>query len=162
MGDGDYARLGVVDVLALECHFADRLRRQLAVYAGCGEQLGTVGKELRRAALLGFDVGSLGADYAVLALAQRGQGQGAGGGAVEGEEHLAVSFEQVAEVLRRTFGPLVVAVGPVVAVVGLSITAMMAKRGTSGYSGLSDVTCLHGYCGYEIPVTMEDKVKVAA
>ncbi|MNP09124.1 hypothetical protein D3C76_1012160 [compost metagenome] len=118
LGDGDHPRLGVVNVLALERHFADRLRRQLAVDAGCGQQLGAVGEELRRAAFVGFDVGGLGADYTVVALAQRGQGQGVGGGAVEGEKHLAVGFEQLAEVLRGALGPLVVAVSAVVAVVG--------------------------------------------
>ncbi|MNP18231.1 hypothetical protein D3C76_1107040 [compost metagenome] len=118
LGQGHHPWLGVVDVLALQRHFADRLRRQLAVDAGRGQQLGAVGEELWRAALIGFDVGGLGADHTVVALAQRGQGQGVGGGAVEGEEHLAVGFEQLAEVFRGAFGPLVVAVGAVVAMVG--------------------------------------------
>ncbi|MNC26131.1 hypothetical protein D3C75_742520 [compost metagenome] len=119
LGNGHHPWLGVVDVLALQRHFADRLWCQLAVDAGRGQQLGAVGEELRRTALVGFDVGGLGADHAVVALAQRGQGQGVGGGAVEGEEHFAVGFEQLAEVFRGAFGPLVVAVGAVVAMVGL-------------------------------------------
>ncbi len=119
LGDGHHAWLGVVDVLALEGHLADRLGGQLAVDAAGGEQLGAVGKELRRTALVGFDVGGLGADDAVIALAQRGQGQGVGGSAVEGEEHLAVGLEQLAEVLGGPFGPLIVAIGALVALVGL-------------------------------------------
>lgn len=119
LGNGDHPRLGVVDILAFEGHFTDGFRRQLAVDAGRRQQLGTVGEELRRTAFVGLDVGGLGADDAVVALAQRGQGQGVGSGTVEGEEHLAVGFEQVAEVFRGALGPLVVAVGAIVAVVGL-------------------------------------------
>ncbi|MCY1420814.1 hypothetical protein D9M71_364490 [compost metagenome] len=120
LGDGDHPRLGIVDVLALEGDLADRLRGQLALLVGTRQQqLGAVGEEFRRAALVGLDVGGLGADHAVVALAQRGQGQGVGGGAVEGEEHFAVGFEQVAEIVGRAGGPLVLAVGALVAVVGL-------------------------------------------
>ncbi len=119
LGNGDHARLGVVDVLALECNFADRLRGQLAVFTARGEQLGAVGEEFRRAAFVGLDVGRLGADDAVVALAQRRQGQGVGGGAVEGEEHLAVGFEQLAEMVGGAGRPLVVAVGALVALVSL-------------------------------------------
>lgn len=54
----------------------------------------------------------------MVALAQRGQGQGVGGGAVEGEEHFAIGLEQLAEVVRSTRGPLVVAIGALVAAVG--------------------------------------------
>ncbi|MNE46627.1 hypothetical protein D3C80_1409750 [compost metagenome] len=118
LGNGHHARLGVVDILAFERHFTNRLWRQLAVDAGRRQQLGAVGEKLRRTAFVGFDVGGLGADHAVIALAQRRQGQGVGSGAVESEEHFAVGFEQLAEVLRCTLGPLVVAVGAVVAVVG--------------------------------------------
>ena len=55
----------------------------------------------------------------MVALAQRGQGQGVGGGAVEGEEHLAIGFEQAAEMVGGARRPFVIAVGALVALVGL-------------------------------------------
>ena len=55
----------------------------------------------------------------MVALAQRGQRQGVGGGAVEGEEHFAVGFEQVAETVGGTVGPFIIAVGALMALVGL-------------------------------------------
>lgn len=59
LGQGHHARLGVVDVLALERDLADRLRGQLAAQGARGEQLGAVGEELRRAAFVGLDVRGL-------------------------------------------------------------------------------------------------------
>ncbi len=49
------------------------------------------------AALVGLDVGQLVADDPVIRLAERGQSQGVGGGAVEDEEDLAIGFEHLAE-----------------------------------------------------------------
>ncbi|MOA27404.1 hypothetical protein D3C78_1482810 [compost metagenome] len=109
-----------MDVLALLGDLADRLRGQLALGVGLRQQeFRAVGEKFRRAAFVGLDVGGLGADHAVVALAQRGQRQGVGRGAVEGEEHFAVGLEQVAKVIRSAGGPLVVTVGPLVPVVGL-------------------------------------------
>ncbi|MCY1182867.1 hypothetical protein D9M73_234490 [compost metagenome] len=109
-----------MDVLTFQGDLAYRLRSQLALGVGLRQQeFRAVGEEFRRAAFIGLDVGGLGADHAVVALAQRGQRQGVGRGAVEGEEHFAVGLEQVAEVIRSAGGPLVVAVGPLVPVVGL-------------------------------------------
>ncbi|MNJ55744.1 hypothetical protein D3C77_512620 [compost metagenome] len=107
-----------MDVLALEGNFADRFRGQLAGHGTGGEQFRAVGEELRGATFVGLDVGGLRADHAVIALAQRRQRQGVGGGAVEGEEHFAVGFEQFAKVLGSPGCPLVVAVGAVVTLVG--------------------------------------------
>ncbi|MCY1179916.1 hypothetical protein D9M73_203350 [compost metagenome] len=107
-----------MDVLALEGDFADRIRRQLAVFGAGDQQLGAVGEEFRCAAFVGFDVGGFRADHAVVTLAQRRQGQRVGGGAVEGEEHFAVGFEQFAKVLRGARGPLVITVGAVVTLIG--------------------------------------------
>lgn len=118
LGESHHARLRIVDILALESDVADRRRGQLADLGLRQQQLGAVGEELRRAALVGLDVGGLRADHAVVALAQRGQGQGVGGGAVEGEEHFAIGLEQLAEVVRSARGPLVVAIGALVAAVG--------------------------------------------
>ena len=75
LSQGHHAWLGVMDVLAFEGDLADRLGRQFAVFGLGQQQLGAVGEELRRAAFVGFDVGGLRADHAVVALAQRRQGQ---------------------------------------------------------------------------------------
>lgn len=108
-----------MDVLALEGDLADRFRGQLAVFGARGEQLGTVGEKLRCAAFVGLDVGGFRADHAMVALAQRRQRQGVGGGAVEGEEHFAVGLEQVTETVGGAVGPFVIAIGALMAVVGL-------------------------------------------
>ena len=55
----------------------------------------------------------------MVALAQGGQRQGVGRGAVEGEEHFAVGLEQVAEAVGGAVGPFVIAIGALVPVVGL-------------------------------------------
>jgi len=76
-------RFRVVDVAALPDRVLDRHRVDLAVRAADGEQLGAIGEKLAGAALVGFDMGGLVADDAVIGVAQGGQGQGVGGGAVK-------------------------------------------------------------------------------
>ena len=110
LGDGDHPRFWIVDVLALEGDFADRLGGDLAVFSTGDQQFGTVGKELRGAAFVGFDVSGFGADHAVKALAQGRQRQGVGRRTVEGEIHFAVGFEQFAKVVGGAQGPLIVTV----------------------------------------------------
>ena len=83
------------------------------------QQLGAVREELGCPALVGLDVRGPVADDAVIGLAQRGQRQGVGGGAIEDEEHLAVGFEQLTDAVARTCGPGVFAVGAGVPRVGL-------------------------------------------
>ncbi|MNE69316.1 hypothetical protein D3C80_1650350 [compost metagenome] len=108
-----------MDVLALERDLADRVRGQLAVFSAGDQQLGAVGEKFRGAAFVGFDVSGFRADHAMVTLAQRGQRQRVGGGAVEGEKHFTVGFKQFAEIVGGAGGPFVVAVGALVAVVGL-------------------------------------------
>jgi len=117
LGQADHAWLGVMDVLALQRDLANGSRRQLALLGPAEQQLGAVGEELRRAAFVRLDVGDVGADHAVVALAKGRQRQGIGRRTVEGEEHLAVGLEQCAEVISRAGCPLVVAVCPVVALI---------------------------------------------
>ncbi len=97
LGDGDDAGLGEVDVAAAGGDGADGVGGELAVGGGGDEELGAVGEELGGAALVGLDVGAVGADDAVVALAEGGEGEGVGGGAVEGEEDLAAGVEEGAE-----------------------------------------------------------------
>ena len=92
---------------------------------GDGEDLGAVGEELGRAALVGLDVGGLVAEDGVVALAQRGERQRVGRGAVEDEEDLAVGLEELAQQVGGPGGPGVVAVGGRVAG---ALAACMASR----------------------------------
>jgi hypothetical protein len=60
--DGDGARLGVVNILALGGQFVNGRRGKFAVNAGGNEQLRSVGEKLRRAALIGLDMRLVAAD----------------------------------------------------------------------------------------------------
>ena len=90
---------------------ADGVRRQLAVRRWRNQELRAVGEEFRRAAFVGLDMRRCRADDAVVGLAERGQRQRIGRGAVEDEEHLARAFELHAKGIRRPRRPLVLAIG---------------------------------------------------
>jgi hypothetical protein len=83
-----------------------------------GEQLRAVGEEFRRAAFVGLDMRRVRTDHAVIGLAERGQRQRVGGGAVEDEEHLAIGLEQPPEAVGRGLRPGIGAVGGGVAGIG--------------------------------------------
>ena len=109
--DGDHGGLGIMDVRAPFHRLLDARGRQPAVLARELEQLGAVAEELRRAALIGLDVGHAVAEDAVVALCGMGERERVRRGAVEDEEHLARRLEDLADRVRRPAGPLVVAVG---------------------------------------------------
>ncbi|GEM_PF-2963438 len=113
LGQAHHARLGVVDVLALQGDFTNGRGRQLALLGPAEQQLGTIGEELGGAAFVGLDVGNVGADHAVVTLAERRQRQGIRSRAIESEKHLAVGIEQRPKVIGRARCPLIVAVRPV-------------------------------------------------
>ncbi len=71
LGQRDYAGFRIVDVGAFERDFTDGIRRQLAVFAACGQQFGAVGEKFRCAAFVRFNVGRFRADDAVVTLAER-------------------------------------------------------------------------------------------
>ena len=119
LGEREYARFRVVDVSALKDYALDLGGGEFALGAGGDEDLGAVGEKLRRAAFIGLDVRVVVADDAVIALAERGEGEGVGGGAVEDEEDVAVGLEHTAEQVAGAHGPFVVAVGREAAAVGL-------------------------------------------
>ncbi len=86
-----------MDVVALGGELDDGRRRELAVLARRAEELGAVGEEFGRAALVLDDVRVLVADDAVVGLAARGERERVGRGAVEDEEDLgAVVLEKLA------------------------------------------------------------------
>ena len=115
--DGDDAGLGEVDVGA-RGERPDGARRQLAALRAGDEELRAVREEFGRAALVGLDMGRIGADHAVVGLAQGGQRQRVGGRAVEGEEDLALRLEQGAEGVSGARRPGILAIGGGVAAVG--------------------------------------------
>ena len=91
--------------------------RELAVLTGRDQKLRAVGEEFRRAAFVGLDMRRRRADHAVIGLAQRGQRQRIGRGAVEGEEHLGIGFrKQLPERIRGALRPGIVAIGGRVAI----------------------------------------------
>ena len=101
-----------MDVRAAGGEPADEGGRKLAVGARRHQQFRAVGKELRRAALVGLHMGRGRADDAMVGLAQGGQRQGVRGGTVEGEEHLRIRLvEQVAERVRCPLRPGILAIG---------------------------------------------------
>lgn len=108
-----------MDVGALLDHALDGGGLDFAVGGGDEEDLGAVGEEFGRAAFVGLHMGDVRAQNAVVGLAERGEGKGVGGGAVEGEEDFAVGLEEVAEEVGGLLGPLVIAVAALVGGVGL-------------------------------------------
>jgi hypothetical protein len=99
-----------VNVVALGGQLANRRGSQLAVNAGGCQQLGAVGKELRRAALVRLHMRLVRADDAVIRLAQRRQRQRIGRGAIEDEVHLALRFKQAPEGISGFGRPRIVAI----------------------------------------------------
>ena len=97
-------RLRVVNILPPGNQLLDRGRHQFAVARLGDQHLRPAGKELRPAALIGFQVGHIRANHAMVRLAARGDGQRIGGRAVEHEEHLALALEDLAQ-LGQQLGP---------------------------------------------------------
>jgi hypothetical protein len=113
-----HARLGEVDVAAPRDRLEHGLGRELAALAADGQQLGAVGEEFRPAAFVRLDVRQLVADHAVVALAQRGQRQRVGDGAVEDEIDVAIGLEQRAQAVGDAPRPVVLAVAGGIAGIG--------------------------------------------
>ena len=65
----------------------------------------------RTATFIGLNVGDGRANNRVIALAQTGQCQGVGCGAVENEVDVAVRFKGFSQTVGDTLGPVVVAIG---------------------------------------------------
>ena len=118
LGEADDAGLGVMDVGAFLDHAFDARRIDLAVLAGDLQDLGAVGKELRRPAFVGLHMGQFVAEDAVIGLAHGGEREGVGRRAVEDEEDFAVGLEDFADEVRRAGRPRIVAVADGVVVIG--------------------------------------------
>jgi len=119
LGQAQDARFGVMDVAPFDDGLLNGLQIQFAVRAGDVQDFGAIGEKFRGAAFIGFHVGQFVADDAVIGAAERCQGQGVGGRAVEYEENLAIGFEGLADTGTGLLGPDVVAVGGDEAPVGL-------------------------------------------
>ena len=82
--------------------------REFSGWTRRSQQLGAVGEELGRAALIGFDVGRLMADHTVIALAQARQRQAVSGGAGEYEVDITISLKCFADQFCRVLGPTII------------------------------------------------------
>ena len=89
----------------------------LAIRARHEQHLGTAGEKFGCAALGGFHMRVFMAHDAVVGLAERGQRERIGGGAVEDKEHFALGLEKFADEVGGALRPGIVAVigrGPVI------------------------------------------------
>jgi len=111
LGEGEGAGFREMDAVAAGEGGGDGGGGEFAVGAGEREELAAAGEELGGAAFVGVDVGDLVAEDALVTLAEGGEGEGIGGGAVEDEKCFAVGFEEIAEELAGAGGGGVVAVG---------------------------------------------------
>jgi hypothetical protein len=107
-----------VDVAAPGDDLAHALRGQLAVPVRREQQFRAVGEEFRRTALIGGDMGRVGADNALIGLAQRRQSQRIGCRAVEDEKDFAVGLEHRAQAVAHRQCVVVIAIGGLEAPVG--------------------------------------------
>jgi hypothetical protein len=119
LGDRHRTGLGEMDVRPAGGERADGVGGQLAVLGLRDQQLGSVGEEFGRAALVGLDMRGGRTDDAVIALAERGQRQRIGRRAVEGEKDLAFGLEQRAEGVGGAVGIGVLAISRDIAPVRL-------------------------------------------
>ena len=118
LGDGDGAGFGEVEVSAAADHMLNAFGIDLAGGGLEEENFGAVGEEFGCAAFVGFHMGDFGAKDGMVGLAERGEGEGVGGGAVKNEEDFALGLEDFADEVGRAGGVGIVAVGAGVAVIG--------------------------------------------
>jgi hypothetical protein len=112
-------RFWIVNVVAPDYDAFDSSRIHFAILAGHEQDFGAVAEKFRRAAFVGFDVGSFMAKNAMIRLAHGGEREGVRSGAVEDEEYFAVRFEEFANQIRSFGRPIVVAVAADVPLIGL-------------------------------------------
>ena len=157
LGNGDYAWLGKVDVVAIGGQRTNAIGRELAI-AGFGcQQFGAIGKKLRRTAFIGFHMGGIGADHAVVALAQGCQCQRVGRRAVEDEKHFTVGFKQAAQRIGCLMGPDIFTIGN--GVPGIGFLQGLPGHGANAcivVAGKLLITAGQGLCGHDGAFWMED------
>lgn len=119
LGEGEDAGFGVVEIGAFADKALDGGGGEFAVGAVAEEEFGAVGEKLGGAAFVGFDVGGLVTDDAVVTLAEGGEGEGVGGGAVEDKKDLGGGMvEDVSDEVASAASPVVGTVGGEAALVG--------------------------------------------
>ena len=104
LGEGEGAGFGKVDAVAAGEGGGDGGGRELGGGAGQGEEFAPAGEKFRRAALVRVDVGDLVTEDALVALAEGGEREGVGGGAVEDKEGFAVGLENLTEEISGAVG----------------------------------------------------------
>src|ERR1051326_7181716 len=85
-----------MNVLAFQDHVFNGDRVELAVWTVTNQDFGPVGKELRGAAFIRFDVSDLRTNDGVITLTKRGEREGIGGSAVEDEKDFTFGFKDFA------------------------------------------------------------------
>ncbi len=118
LGEADGTGFGIVDIGAAADHAFHGGGGDFAMVAGDGEEFGAIGKEFGRAAFIGVHVGEFVAQNAVVGLAEGGEGQGIGGGAVKHKKDFAAGLKQIANHAGGLGGPGIIAVGLFMAVIG--------------------------------------------
>jgi hypothetical protein len=109
--DADGGGLGAVHAAAIKRQRrAHRIRRQLAVRTGDGNESGAAGEEFRRGALVHHEVTVRVAEDRAIRRHERGQRQCVGGGAGDHREHRHLAREDLAEPLPHARADLVLAV----------------------------------------------------
>ena len=114
VGDRDRVRLDAVDVVGDrvdDC--ADRVGGQFGPVAVSEEQLGAVGVEFGRAALIVLDVRVAVADDPAVRRAQCGEREAVGGGAGGDPEHRDLGLEQFGQPAVELLAPRVAGIGGV-------------------------------------------------
>ena len=119
LGEGEDAGFGVVEIGAFADKALDGGGGEFAVGAVAEKKFSAVGEKFGGAAFVGFDVGGFVANDAVVTLAEGGEGEGVGGGAVEDKKDLGGRvIEDVADEVAGAAGPVVGAIRGEVASVG--------------------------------------------
>lgn len=111
LSDGDGSGFGKVNAVTADESGGDGGGGEFAEGAGEREEFAAAGEKFGGAAFVGVNVGDLVAEDALVAVAEGGEGEGVGGGAVEDEEGFAVGFEDLPEELLRAGGRGIVTVG---------------------------------------------------
>jgi hypothetical protein len=86
------------------------LHIDLSIITGNRQELRPVGEKLRSSALIGFDMGEIVGDHAVIRLTHRRQRKGICRSAIEDEIHVTVRLKDFPNFIGGFFGEVVIAV----------------------------------------------------
>src|SRR5687768_14738555 len=116
LGDTDGSRLRIMYIVPHGTEPCDFRRRDLAVLVAGHKNPGSLRKELRRTAFVGFEMSGGCTNYTVVRLTCGGERKGIRGCSVEYEEDFAVCVEEFANGVTRTLCKRIIAVSWMVTV----------------------------------------------